>query len=161
MSRFPKLAGSVLVGIIVTVFVCFFFVLTGIDKDPKGYYRSEYTPFFRWVVLIIPLSLMAGSILTGILGQPYATRKTLSYLFLSPGLYLALCLIIYIIGYTLLKSPIGNFEYYSLFIAVSIIWALISIGGTYLGFRIRSKKRDAPPSLDLRPDKKNTWSPPK
>ena len=143
----PLLVAHVVAGILAAVLVCLLIGLTQIGKDYSD--KSEYYPLFLWSLMIIPLSLTAGGFLTGFLSQPYAKRKALNYLLLSPGLYVALCLFLYIVSYTLLGRSFGGG--YDIFLVVAgLIWILFSFFGTYLGFRIRDKNRNKPPSFDLR-----------
>ncbi|HVP90042.1 MAG TPA: hypothetical protein VMS75_02375 [Terriglobales bacterium] len=150
MGKKPLLGGFVFAGLLATGLIYLFIKLTmlaGYSEKPN---RGEYDLVLLVGWIIIPLSLTAGSFLTGYLSQPYVQKRAFNYLLLSPGLYISICLVSFIILLTVFRGPVGDAEYISLLILVPcLLGILFSIFGIYLGFKVRAKKQYKPPSLDL------------
>ena len=141
MKKAALLIG-LLTGILATFFV--FFLSRKLIKVSHLFFGSGILAPFDFISLVIaPLGLMVGGLLTGFLCQPYIRNTVKNYLLLSPGLYWAFCLISFDVLYPLLwQTESSGLEGYEIF--SSVIWILSSLFGTYLGSRIRAKKRCKP-----------------
>jgi len=152
MKKAALLTVLVLAGIIVSSALLYILILLFYELIlATGLFSrsSHYAPFIFISLAIAPLSLMVGSFLTGFLCQPSVKKKATSYLFLSPGLYLAFCYLLCFVLYPLLwKMESSGFE--GVVIVSSVIWTISSFFGIYLGFRYRAQKRYKPPPFDLR-----------
>lgn len=154
MKKAALLTGLVLAGIIVSSAVLyilsllFFELLVPTSLFDRG---SHYTPMAFVSLVIAPLSLMAGSFLTGFLCQPSVKKTATNLVLLSPGLYLAFCYLPYFGLYPLLwKIESSGLE--GVVIVSSVIWIIFSFFGIHLGFKYRAQKRYKPPPFDLRSD---------
>ncbi|MGB8959503.1 MAG: hypothetical protein WCC00_10905 [Candidatus Aminicenantales bacterium] len=150
MKKAPLLMGLVIAGILVSAGLCYVLSLLFYElmiATSLFSRSSHYAPFIFISLVIAPLSLLAGSFLTGFLAQPSVKKAGLSYLLLSPGLYLALGWFFY---WIVLPEEISGFE--SLAILSSITWTAFSSLGVFLGFKFRTRKRYPPVSFDLSKD---------
>lgn len=118
----------VILGIVVSLALYFFIVYAFISPIQKSAGRSPESYLGIVMMVIMPLCLMVGSMISGHLIQPLMKKRTIiGYLVISPGLYFAYAVI--------------------LFPFCTIIWIIISIIGTYLGVFIKDKKSNkSPPS---------------
>lgn len=142
--------GLVIGGILVSAGLCYvlsFLFYELMDATSLFSRSSHYAPGIFIYLVIAPLSLLAGSFLTGILAQPSVKKAGQNYLLLSPGLYLALGWFFY---WIVLPENISDFGV--LAILSSIIWTTLSSFGVFLGFKLRTRKRYPPVSFDLKPD---------
>ena len=89
------------------------------------------------LMVILPLCLLVGSIVSGYLAQPFLKqRSALEYLVMSPGFYLAIAFLIP----ALIQARTLERVLLLLSIRSAMIWIFVSFVGTRLGVFFRDKK---------------------
>jgi hypothetical protein len=121
-----KLAGFVVLGLVVTYIVYFlinFWILADSPWGPKGAEGTLWVAF----LIVLPFSLLLGSILTGFLS--YSTLNTRwGLLGIAPGLYLA--------GITIVLSLFSTIVVDMLILG--LFFYLVSLAGVGLGYFLRA-----------------------
>jgi hypothetical protein len=146
MRRVIVLGGSTFAGILVTGSIYLFIQFIIFSGYPN---RGEYDFMALPALSFFPLSLFAGSCLTGYLSQAYGQKKLLKNLFLAPGFYTSIPLVIFLLV-TLIRDPmevrIGGVIW---ILVICLLWISFSIFGISLGSKIRARRQYRSPSLDL------------
>lgn len=119
-----KLAGFVVLGLVVTVTV-FFLVLWIFDMYLPGFAGGGCSNLGLALLFILPFSLLLGSILTGFLSYPTLNTRW-GLLGIAPGLYLAI---------PFLLSATDAVVYLLLF---WLFFYLVSLAGVGLGYFLRA-----------------------
>jgi len=131
---------SVLLGLVITLLVYFALVFCSLPladiltrethRDPEGYL---WIP----VLVIAPLSLGVGSLLTGLLAQPYVSGSLLGRILVIPAIYVPL---IGVLSGQTETDPLWVFSLSADWFSVIMVaaWTVLSVPATWFGFFIRS-----------------------
>lgn len=132
-----KLSGSVTLGTVVSFILYYIIALLYIDDNLwlPAVLESAF-------VIVFPIALFLGSILTGILSYPSVDFKWELFYF-APGLCLG--------GLCIVASLFIVFDMVIYVIIMGLYWYMVSLAGTGLGYLLRSRIRSlrAPQTEDL------------
>lgn len=94
--------------------------------------QPELSVFINLAIFIImPLSVIVGSAVTGYLIKPiHGARSLLNYIFLSPGIYISVIVLFF------------NYRDFFDFFILSLLWGCLSVLGSLLGLHLRDKLSD-------------------
>jgi hypothetical protein len=126
-----KLGGSVTLGIVVSFifyYIIAFWILADSPWGPQGTGGTLWVAF----LIVFPIALFLGSILTGILSYPSIDFKWELFYF-APGLCLA--------GLCIIASLFSNLKIGASVIIMGLYWYLVSLAGTGIGYLLRSRIR--------------------
>lgn len=132
MKRIAALAGVTLLGTVVAVSLYFVLVLAVLEPMLTAQSADMDVEF----LIVMPLALFIGSLLTGFLGQPHV-RTAYVTTFIAPGLYLSSLLIV--MTCVEISAQSAGLAL-SAFIAGSL-WFMVSWSGIGLGFFVRAKRQ--------------------
>jgi hypothetical protein len=122
-----KLSGSVTLGTVISFILYYIIALLYIDDNLWGP-AVLYSAF----VIVFPIALFLGSVLTGILSYPSIDFKWELFYF-APGLYLG--------GLCIVGSLFIDFDMVIYVIIMGLYWYMVSLAGTGLGYLLRSRIR--------------------
>jgi hypothetical protein len=120
----------VLLGGIISVALYFFVVFVLVAPIQRATGHSAESFLGLAFLIVMPVSLIVGSAVTGYLIQPIIGERSLQkYIYINPGVYLGLLTIFF------------NFrQLFAEFFLLSVVWGFISAPGLRLGLRLRDKR---------------------
>lgn len=125
-----KKVGYITIGIIASIVMTYLSVSLFLNPIIKESGKSPESLMSYAYLIIYPLSLLLGSVLSGYLLSPIITKNFKSYLKHSPGVYVS---IPYLIG--ILSAPA-----LSLFLVLSVLANIVlSATGTLIGVKLRDQ----------------------
>jgi hypothetical protein len=86
-------------------------------------------------LIIMPLSLLAGSMVTGFLSRPLLDTKW-GLIWIAPGLYLAILTLFIFLPFAFIDG-VGSISEILLTLLFSLYWYLASLAGVGLGYFLR------------------------
>jgi hypothetical protein len=133
MKQFLKLAGFVLVGLAAAIVLYWPSANWVVEALCSRSGRSPESYLGLAFLIILPISLFLGSLITGYLASQYV-KGTVGLIWIAPGLYWTLAVVP-----RCFVGTIPGFGVTMLFFG--IVWTCVSWGGVAVGRRIRMKRR--------------------